>query len=130
MHRRPLPRLFCAALSAAWLIPTLAASPPTREFRTATFSIALRSDTQTLASLAPLGEADFDFLPAHLEAQRRGDGYVHLGDLSLRLRSAGGEWRDFSSYRARQPVRALDTDGTLAAADITATLGPDLPLSV
>ena len=124
-------------LAALFLAPVIAnaATPAIRVFRAPTFAISLRTDTQTLAGLAPLGEKDFDFLPAHLEAQRRGDGYVHLGDLDLRLRSGAGEWRDYSSWRTRRPVRALPAEnGVLAAADLTDTMGAPLnaalPISV
>jgi hypothetical protein len=118
--------MLATLLLASALSP--AASPG---FRTPTFDIRLRADTQTMASLVPLGDKDFDFLPAHLEAQRRADRYVHLGDLNLRLRSGAGEWRDHASWLARRPVRALPAEpGTLAAADITATLGNDVPLTV
>jgi hypothetical protein len=102
-----------------------------RDLRTPTFSLALRADTQTLASLAPLGERDFDFLPAGHEAERSADGFVHLGDLNLRLRTQGTEWRDISSSSRRVPVRPLPAEpGDLAAADMTATLGTSLPLAV
>ncbi len=95
------------------------------------FDAKLRPDTQTLARLSPLADRGFDFLPSHLAAQRRGDGYAHLGDLNLRLRSHGGEWREFSSYRKRVAVKAIDTSaGELGAADISATLGAELPLRV
>ena len=130
MHRRHTPLPVYAALLAALLTQAPAATLPTHDFRTPVFSLALRDDTQTLASLAPLGERDFDFLPAHLETQRRGNGYVHLGDLDLRVRSVGGEWHDHSSWHARQPVSALNDERAIAAADITATFGAGLPLSV
>jgi hypothetical protein len=102
-----------------------------QEHRTATFVLKLRADTQTLASLSPIVDRDFDFLPSHLARQRRGDGFAHLGDLNLRLRMAGGDWQDFSSYRQRVPVRPIKTgDGELAAADISATFGAGLPFRV
>lgn len=140
MHRRQTPVFIStlAALATAFLTRAPAATPATAParlaFRTATFALALRSDTQTLASLAPLGEREFDFLPAHLERQRHADGCVHLGDLNLRVRTPGGEWRDYSTYRARRVLRALPADGALAAADITATLvdasGAGPPLAI
>jgi hypothetical protein len=94
-----------------------------QEQRTPTLVARLRADTQTLASLSPVADRDFDFLPVHLAKQRRADGYAHLGDLNLRLRH-GGEWRDFSSYRHRAAVTVLTPGaGEFAAADIGATLG-------
>lgn len=125
---------------AALLLLTCAAFA--QELRTPTLVARLRADTQTLASLSPVADRDFDFLPSHLAKPRRGDGYAHLGDLNVRLRTGAGEWRDFSSYRHRVAVRRLSAhgatssgsgnghDGESVAADISATLGEDLPLRV
>jgi hypothetical protein len=100
-------------------------------YRTAQFRLELRTDTQTLARLSPIAETGFDFTPGAREAERQGDGYVHVGDIHLRLRTEGGAWRDFSSAHQRRPIRRLAAGGaTLAAADITASLGPDSPLRV
>jgi hypothetical protein len=102
----------------------------TQPFSVGAFRIALRRDTGTLARLSPAAEPGFDFVPGGREAERQADGYVHLGDLHLRLRSAGGEWQDFASQRARKPIRALPTaPGIIAAADITATMG-GVPVTV
>jgi hypothetical protein len=100
--------------------------PPiaTLPFEAGGFRLALRSDTQTLARLSPRGQPGFDFVPGEREAERQADGYVHIGDLNLRLRTANGAWLDFASAHARQPIQALlGGSGVLAAADITATLG-------
>ncbi len=100
-------------------------------YRTAQFHLDLRSDTQTLARLSPVGEPGFDFTPGGREAERAGDGYVHVGDIHLRIRTPGGSWRDFSSAHQRRPIRPLPAGGAvLAAADITASLGADSPLKV
>ena len=108
-----------------------AGAPAATLHRTDTWIVALRDDSQTLARLSPRSEPTFDFTPGNRGAERHGDGYVHLGDLHLRLRAAGGEWRDFSSARSRRPVRALPATGdVLAAADIGATMGEGLPLAV
>ena len=101
------------------------------EHRTKAFVVGLDRDTQTLRRLSPLSNPTFDFAPSNRAAERQGDGYVHLGDLHVRVRTGGGEWRDFSSARTRAPVRVLPRDeSTIAAADITATFGPNLPLSI
>ncbi len=100
--------------------------PPIAEtpIRTPSFDLALRSDTQTLSRLSPTGDATFDFTPGAREAERAGDGYVHIGDINLRLRTPGGAWTDFASAHDRQPIRLLPAGGSvLAAADITASLG-------
>lgn len=103
----------------------------TTAHRVGAFALALRADTQTLASLKPEGAGGFDFLPSGREAERAGDGYVHLGDLHLRLRVAGGAWRDFASAKLRRPIRPLPAErGAIAAADISATMGDGLPLRI
>jgi hypothetical protein len=76
-------------------------------YRTALFRLDLRTDTQTLARLSPTADAGFDFVPGAREAERQGDGYVHVGDIHLRLRTEGGAWRDFSSAHQRKPIRRL-----------------------
>ncbi|MCJ2183576.1 DUF5695 domain-containing protein [Novosphingobium sp. 1949] len=141
---RPLPflALALAALTPA-LVPTLTARaqeekpkpvyPPIAKtaMQTPTFDLALRADTQTLASLVPKGVQGFDFVPAAREAERAADGYVHIGDLHLRLRTPGGAWQDFSSAAHRRQITALrGGKGVLAAADITASMGQGLPLRV
>ena len=130
--------LFITASSIAAEAPAPAAAKPshpdiaTRAYSTKQFLLALRTDTQTLARLDPIADPSFDFTPGPREAERQYDGYAHIGDLNLRLRSGGaGAWQEFSSSAARQPIKPLTAGGKiLAAADITATLGKDLPLTV
>ncbi|GGB28191.1 hypothetical protein GCM10011380_17240 [Sphingomonas metalli] len=119
-----------APVRPAAAMPAIRPVPVIRH-RVGRFVLALRRDTQTLASLRPDSAPGFDFLPSGREAERSGDGYVHLGDLHLRLRVAGGAWQDFASASARRPVTPLPAGGPiLAAADITATMGPGLPIRV
>ena len=129
---------FCAALACGYT-PRAAAQPPQpeahpaplarRAFRVGAFTVSLRRDTQTLAQLSPDTGSAFDFVPAARAAQRQYDGYMHIGDLNLRLRAAAGEWRDFSSAHARRPIESLpSTASVLAAADISATMGAGFPL--
>jgi hypothetical protein len=119
-----------AALTRTIALLLLTCTATAQEYHTPIFELKLRSDTQTLESLSPLTSSTtdraFDFLPANLAKQRRGDGFAHLGDLTLRLRSLGAPWQDFSSYRHRVPVTSIATPGNeLAAADISATMsGP------
>jgi hypothetical protein len=122
-------RLFAAVLVALPFAIPSGAADVTRSHRTPTFALELRADTQTLAALVPLAERDFDFLPD--SKARSGAGHFQLGDLTLRTRTAGGEWREFSTHLTRTPVRALPADGdTFAAADITSMLGADSPVAV
>jgi len=96
------------------------------------FSLRLVQSSQTVASLKPKGAGDFDFTPGDLLVERSRDGYYHLGDIDLRLRTGGtGDWKDYSTAISRSPVRSLSTSANvLAAADLTATLPSDLPLQV
>lgn len=119
------PSLLAAAALIA--LPALAAD---QAYHTPQLLLALRADTQTLARLTPVSDPSFDFVPGTRAEERRGDGYAHVGDLNLRLRVGDGGWQAFSSSRARQPIRPLPAGRALAAADISATLGAGLPLTV
>jgi hypothetical protein len=131
-----------AALSLTLAFPALAQYPhplpaqaetvvPAIQYSTAQFGVTLRGDTQTLVGLSPISDRTFDFAPSDREAERQGDGYVHLGDLHMRLRLPGGDWRDFSSAHQRQPIQPLAASpGIIAVANITATLGTGLPIKV
>lgn len=107
--------------------------PPvaTADYRVGPFRLSLRTDTQTLARLSPAADPGFSFVPTAREAERAGDGYNHLGDLNLRVRPVGGAWRDFASAHARKAIRVLRATGaTIAAADITASMGDAAPFTV
>jgi hypothetical protein len=120
-------KLFTAAVAFLITLPAFAAD---QAYHTPQLLLALRSDTQTLARLTPVSDPSFDFVPGTRAVERRGNGYAHIGDLNLRLRSGDGAWQDYSSSRARQPLRILPAGKALAAADISATLGAGLPLTV
>ena len=120
-------KLFVAAVAALIALPAIAAD---KAYSTPQLLLALRTDTQTLARLTPVADPSFDFVPGTRAQERRGDGYAHVGDLNLRLRSGDGAWQEFSSSRARQPIRVLPAGRALAAADLSATFGAGLPLTV
>lgn len=123
----PAQAAFAEAQPAKKVFPPIAKTA----YKTPTFDLALRTDTQTLAHLSPSGDAAFDYVPAAREAERAGDGYVHIGDLHLRLKSGDGAWQDYSSAHARKPIVKLVARGDiLAAADITASMGAGIPLRV
>src|SRR5579871_6844449 len=127
---KPLALIVIALAVTSMARPGLAAGT-TPTYPAGGFRVSLRSDTGTLASLAPRTETDFDYVPAWREAQRQGNGYVQVGDLNLRLRDAGGTWRDFASSQDRKPIQALATPaGTLSAADMTLTMGDGIPLRI
>jgi len=99
---------------------------------TPAFSLRLVRSSQTVAALKPKGSGDFDFTPGDLLVARSRDGYYHLGDIDLRLRSGNsGEWKGYSTALGRTPVTPLPrTDQVLAAADLGPTLPADTPLQV
>ena len=96
------------------------------------FAVTLVKSSQTIAALKPKGTEGFDFTPGDILVQRSQDGYYHLGDIDLRLRSdKDGAWKSYSTAYARHPVTPLPASGeVLAAADLTPTLASDLPLRI
>lgn len=122
-----------AAMAAASPTPAAAADYPavkTKAYSTPKWLFALRVDTQTLARLTPVADPSVDFTLGRRVEERQFDGYRHLGDLTLKLRVAGGEWQTYSSFAARQPITVLPAVRVLAAADISASMGAGLPLTV
>jgi len=99
---------------------------------TPAFTLKLVRSSQTVAALQPKADAKFDFTPGDLLVQRSQNGYYHLGDLDLRIRKGtSGPWVGYSTALSRTPVTAIATSATvLAAADLTPTLPPDLPLRI
>jgi hypothetical protein len=105
-------------------------SQGTVDFDTPEFTLTLVRSSQTVAALKPKGAGDFDFTPGDLLVERSQDGYVHLGDITFRLRiGTSGDWKNFSTSTARAPVTPLPVSKRiLAAADLTKTLPSDFPL--
>lgn len=111
--------------------PPAVASPFPASRQVGAFRLRLDPASQTARSLSPIATPGFDFLPVGRAKERAGNGYNHLGDIHVRLRTGAGAWRDYSSSRERRPVRALMARGTvLASADMTATMGAGLPLRI
>ncbi len=94
--------------------------------------VSIVRSSQTIASLKPKGSERFDFAPGDQLVARSQDGFYHLGDLDLRLRTtAAGDWKSYSTALARKPVRALPSGANvIAAADLGPTLPADIPLEV
>jgi hypothetical protein len=120
---------------------TGAQSPPTpgpmlnqgiEDYDTRDFTLGLVRSSQTIARLKPKGGDGFDFAPGDLLAERSENGYFHLGDLTLRLRSGdSANWINYSTAAVRAPVRPLPPSAhILASADLAATLPADIPLAI
>ncbi len=126
-------RLAYYLAGAALASGALLNAAPVAKARASNDALTLTLDpaSQTLRRLSPRAEPAFDFVPSGRAAARSGDGFNQIGDLHLRVRSADGTWRDFSSAQHRVPVRALPASGNvIARADITATMGEGFPLTV
>jgi hypothetical protein len=130
--------VFWAGLSARQQKP---AEPPkpgpmldqgTMAVETPAFRLTLVRSSQTVAALQAKAASGFDFTPGDLLVARSQDGYYHLGDLDLRVRSGtADEWKSYSTALARKPVAPLATSAAvLAAADLGPTLPPDIPLTI
>lgn len=117
--------------------PTLGLADGTVDFDTPDFTLKLVKDSQTIAALEPKGakgidaNTPFDFTPADELTARQGDGFNHLGDITLRLQQVGwqgGAWVDLASSNARKPVtsdagyKVPQGWRLLAAADLTPTM--------
>ncbi len=104
----------------------------TIDIGTPDFNLSLVRSSQTVAALRPKGAEPFDFTPADLLIARSQNGYYHLGDLDLRLRSGNStDWKNYSTAAVRTPVTALPASGQiLAAGDLSPTLPADCPLKV
>src|SRR5579884_3562153 len=72
------------------------------------FDLVLVKSSQTVAALHPKTASDFDFTPGDLLTARSQDGFFHLGDITLRLRSGdSGEWKNYSTAAIRASVNPL-----------------------
>ncbi len=113
------------------IVPTLGLEQGVLGLDSPLIDLELVRASQTVATMKPKGAGGFDFTPGDWLERRNGDGYYHLGDLNLRLRSGSGDWQDYSTAAARRPVEALTASApVLAAADLAATLPADTPLQV
>ncbi len=104
----------------------------TIDLETPEFTLSLVRSSQTVAALKPKGAGGFDFAPGDMLVERSQDGFMHLGDITLRLRAGdSGEWKNYSTSITRRPVTALPASaGLLAAADLAPTLPADIPLQI
>lgn len=104
----------------------------TLEFKAGKLTLKLAESSQTATGLLPDGAGGFDFTPSDRLAMRSGDGFYHLGDITLRVRKGdSGEWMRYATAIARRPVNALPAAGqVLAAADLSSTLPDECPLRI
>jgi hypothetical protein len=101
-------------------------------YDTPDFTLSLVRSSQTIAALKPKGDDGFDFTPGDLLTERSQNGYFHLGDLTIRLRTEeSGTWANYSTAAMRSPVQPLPASANvLASADLAPTLPTDIPLRI
>ena len=126
-RHEPFIKGLCAFL---WL--TSAAVAQTQDFETPDFKLKLSKTSQTVAALEPKSTPGFDFTPADRLSQRAANGYHHLGDLILRVRSgSSGAWQNYDTAESRAAVESLTASGpTLATADLSRTLPAGIALQI
>src|SRR5215469_18799160 len=148
-RNRSLQRVFFSILLIIALPPTLATAAQNPQekkplvpgpmlaqgiasYETPEFTLSLVRSSQTVAALKPKGADGFDFTPGDLLVARSQNGYFHLGDLTLRIRSQeSSDWTNYSTAAARTPVRELPASGNvLASSDLSPTLPTDIPLQI
>ena len=107
-------------------------SQSVENFETPDFTLSLVKSSQTVAALKPKGAEEFDFTPGDLLVERSQNGYFHLGDITLRLRtSSGANWANYSTATERAPVLPQSVSGlALASADLSPTLPKGIPLQI
>ena len=87
------------------LPPTLGLDQGHIDLDTPDFSLRLVKASQTIAALRPKSVTNFDFTPADRLERRAANGYHHLGDLLLRLRTGDSEpWQQYDTALTRKPV--------------------------
>lgn len=104
----------------------------TEHLQTLSFHLDLTRSSQTVAALKPKGAHGFDFTPGDRLLERSTNGYYHLGDIDLRIRTgADGPWQSYSSAYHREPVTPLPVHGDeLASADLSPTFPSNMPLKI
>ncbi|GET25595.1 DUF5695 domain-containing protein [Prolixibacter sp. NT017] len=103
------------------------------EYTTPTINFELVKSSQTISELKSAGAEGFDFTPHDRLKSRNGDGFYHLGDITLRVKSdSSATWNTYSSASRRKPVEAFTTSdkNILAAADLKKSFPADFPLTV
>jgi uncharacterized protein DUF5695 len=123
-------KIICAFCAFLWLFSV--GSAQTLDLDTPDFKLRLTTESQTVAALEPKNTPGFDFTPSDRLAQRAANRYHHLGDLILRVRTGNsGPWQKYDTAESRNAVESMTPVGpTLAAADLSPTLPPDIPLQI
>ncbi len=112
--------------------PVLNLEKGTSEFETANFRLGVLNSTQTVAFLRTNDEEAFDYTPGDRLQERSSNGFYHLGDLNIGLRTGDGPWEYYSTARNRRDIDLLNPGKPeiLSVADLSKTLPDSIPLKV
>lgn len=113
--------------------PTLGIEKGTADFTTALFKLELLNSSQTVAALRANDSELFDYSPGDRLTGRDKNGFYHLGDITIGIRSGETkDWSYYSSSRIRVDVDAVKSDksNVLTAADLSKSFPQDLPLQI
>lgn len=102
-----------------------------QKINTPNFQLKLVRASQTVAGLKPIKNLKFDFTPSDRLEIRDKDGLYHLGDINLRIKELGTDWKSYSTATKRAAITPLKTSETiLAGADLANTLPSDIPVTI
>ncbi|MDM8001830.1 MAG: DUF5695 domain-containing protein [Bacteroidota bacterium] len=112
--------------------PVLNLEKGTSEYETANFRLGVLNSTQTVAFLRTNDAEAFDFTPGDRLHERSSNGFYHLGDLNIGLRTGDGLWEYYSTARKRSDIEFLNPGKPeiLSVADLSRTLPDSIPLKV
>jgi hypothetical protein len=112
---------------------TLGLEKGSQVYSTSLLKLELLNTTQTVSALRVNDSELFDFTPGDRLKERDKNGFYHLGDINLGLRTGdNGKWDFYSSAKNRVDVEAIKPEklGVLAMADLSRTFPADLPLKI
>lgn len=112
--------------------PVLGVDKGTMEYETGNFRLGVLNSSQTAAFLKTNDTGAFDYTPGDRLAERASNGFYHLGDLNIGLRTGDSKWEYYSTARKRADIEAVEpgSAAVLSAADLSKTLPDSIPLKV
>jgi len=112
---------------------TLGIKKGTITCQTPLFQLSLLKSSQTVSALKTNDADSFDFTPGDRLKARDKNGFYHLGDITLGIRTGdSSEWNYYSTSKNRMDIDAIPSDNpnVIAAADLSKTLPVEIPLQI
>lgn len=94
------------------------------------FDLRLTNRGGNGVGLLPKNGKGFDFLASDRLAIRKADGFVHLGDISMRIKVGNGDFKAFTTFRTRKAPTEVTPSNALIEHDLTPAFPSDFPLKV